>query len=90
MAEGEQEEATQQAEAEEQKAQQEEDQQSEEDEPRAVSSSMVAEVGYDRESEEVNVVFDSGREESYSCSPAQWEGLKEAPSVGKYMHETFL
>ena len=86
--------AAKQAEEEEQKAELEEEQQEEqseaEDETRAVSSSMVAEVGYEREAEEVIVVFVNGHEGSYSCTPDQWTGLLDAPSVGKYFWENFL
>ena len=82
--------AQQQAEEAEAKAEAEEEEQEVEDEPRTVSSSMVAEVGYDREGEEVQVVFVNGHEESYGCTPEQWSELADAPSVGKYMWENFL
>lgn len=78
------------SEEEEQKLESEEEASEAEDEPRAVSSSMVAEVGYDREAEEINVSFVNGHEESYGCSPEQWSDLLAAPSVGKAMWEMFL
>jgi hypothetical protein len=81
--------ANQQAE-EEQATEESEEQQAEEDEQRSVSSSMVAEVGYDREAEEVHVVFNNGHEEGYSCTPETWTELLAASSVGKFMHENFL
>ena len=78
------------SEAAESKEQQLEEEQAEEDEPRAVSSSMVAEVGFDREAEEVKVTFNNGGEASYPCSPEAWSGLLAAPSVGKWMWENVL
>jgi hypothetical protein len=78
----------------EEEAEKEEEQQEEqveaEDEVRSVSSSMVAEVGYEREAEEVVVVFVNGHEDSYPCTPDQWSALLDAPSVGKFFWENFL
>lgn len=60
------------------------------DELRAVPSSMVAEIGYDRETEELEVVFNNGKQDTYPCSPDQWEEVKNAPSVGRWMWANVL
>lgn len=78
------------AEAEEQKQQEEEEQHEEEDEQRDPGSSMIASWGYERESEELVVTFQNGHEESYPCSPAQWEEAKSTSSAGKWMHANML
>jgi hypothetical protein len=77
---------------EEEELKQEEVQEEEEqdDEARPVASTMVAEVGYNREANELEVTFDNGKQESYSCTPEQWEELKNAPSVGKWMWANVL
>jgi hypothetical protein len=75
---------------EEESQEQEEQQQEEEDEPRDPGSSMVASIAYNRDAEELEAVFQNGRSESYSITPAQWEDLKEAPSAGKWMWANVL
>lgn len=57
---------------------------------RAVSSTMVSEIGFDEEQQELEIVFLSGRQERYSATKLMWEDLKSAPSVGKWMHENVL
>lgn len=73
------------AQAEEQERQEEEDNQL-----RPVPSSMVAEVGYDKENEELIVIFNNGHEDTYPITPEQWADLKLAPSVGKWMWANVL
>jgi hypothetical protein len=51
---------------------------------------MLAEWGYNREAEEINVTFNNGRSESYPCTPQPWEDANNASSAGKWMHENVL
>lgn len=54
---------------------------------RAVSSSNVAEVGYDAETSTLGVRFLNGSEyEYYNVPEMDFEGLVNATSVGKYLH----
>ena len=57
---------------------------------RPVASSMVSAWAYNREAGEIEVFFVSGGQESYSCSPDEWEEAKLAVSPGKFVHEHFL
>ena len=55
-----------------------------------VSSSNVAEVGYDEETQEVYVRFLNGSLYVYKGVPKfEYEGLLNAPSVGSYLHRNF-
>jgi len=60
------------------------------DSTRAVSSTMVGSIGFNRESGELLVDFVNGHSESYPISPDQWEEVKQAPSVGQWMHQNVL
>ena len=51
---------------------------------------MIAEWGYNREAEALDVLLNNGHEESYPCSPEQWEDAKNALSPGKWMHANVL
>lgn len=73
-----------------QEQEQENEEEEHDDEPRAVASSMVASIGFNRESGELLVEFVNGRSESYPCDPSQWEEVKTAPSVGQWMHQNIL
>lgn len=74
----------------EQKAQQEAEAQAEEDEQRDPGSSMVASWGFNAEAELLEVTFQNGREETYSCTPEQWAEANSSPSAGKWMHQNML
>ncbi len=78
--------------AEEAEHQQEEAEQEEQeaDEPYDPGSSMVAEWGYDRESETLEVTFQNGHTENYPCTPDLWIQARETDSPGKFMHGNFL
>lgn len=53
-----------------------------------VSSSNVEAIGYDSESETLKVWFLNGSAYQYLSVPfAIFEGLKDAPSVGSYLHQ---
>lgn len=67
-----------------------EEQTEHDDAPRPVASTMVSEIGYNRDNELLEVVFVNGKEEDYACTPDEWESIKEAPSIGKWMHEHVL
>ncbi len=55
-----------------------------------VSSSNVSEIGYDVENETVYVRFLNGSLYIYKGVPvADFEGLKNAPSVGSYLHRNY-
>ena len=55
-----------------------------------VSSSNVDEVGYDEQNQEVHVRFLNGGLYIYKGVPQhEFEGLKNAPSVGSYLHRNF-
>lgn len=57
---------------------------------RAVASSMVASWGYDRAAEQLQVFFTNGKQNTYDCSPTQWEDAKQATSPGRWMHLNVL
>jgi hypothetical protein len=51
-----------------------------------VESSMIQAVGYDPESKELEVLFDSGKTYRYTGVPQEeYEGLLKAESKGRYM-----
>jgi hypothetical protein len=55
-----------------------------------VSSSNVAEVGYDEQAQEVYVRFLNGSLYVYKGVPKfEYEGLLNAPSAGSYLHRNF-
>ncbi len=55
-----------------------------------VSSSNVAEVGYNEETQEVYVRFLNGTLYVYKGVPKfEFEGLLNAPSVGSYLHRNY-
>lgn len=52
-----------------------------------VSSSNILAIGYDADSEVLEVEFTSGAVYSYSSVPiGEYEGLMNADSKGKYLH----
>lgn len=52
-----------------------------------VQSSNIQAVGYDRETEEMKVVFHTGAEYTYADVPEEvFDGLIKAPSVGSYFY----
>lgn len=56
----------------------------------SVSSSNVAEVGYDIQTQDVHIRFLNGSLYIYKGVPQhEFEGLKCAPSVGSYLHWNF-
>jgi hypothetical protein len=53
-----------------------------------VSSSQIAAVGYDANTQELRVAFVKGGLYSYDDVPAEvFENLKQAASVGSYFHD---
>lgn len=55
-----------------------------------VSSSNIASVGYDADSNTVYVAFLNGSTYAYKgVSPQEFENLKTAPSVGSYLNRNF-
>ena len=55
-----------------------------------VSSSNVSEIGYDEKNETVYVRFLNGSLYIYKGVPVTYfEGLKNAPSVGSYLHRNY-
>ena len=80
------------SEQEEREEAEEEESESEENfkEFREVSSSMVAEVAFDSESQTLEVIFTNGKQENYSCDQTTFEALLEAASIGQFMHANFL
>lgn len=55
-----------------------------------VDSSNVAEIGYDCDNQEVYVRFHNNTLYVYRNVPeGEFEGLKNAPSVGSYLHRNF-
>jgi hypothetical protein len=55
-----------------------------------VSSSNVAEIGYDESTQTVYVRFLNGSLYGYKNVPVhEFEGLKNAPSVGSYLHRNY-
>ncbi len=55
-----------------------------------VSSSNVEEVGYDEQNQIVYVKFLNGSLYIYKGVPQyDFEGLRDAPSVGSYLHRNF-
>lgn len=60
------------------------------DEMIAVQSSNIESVGYDENDEEVYVKFLNGSVYVYRGVPLHdFEGLRDAPSVGSYLHRNF-
>ena len=60
------------------------------DEMEAVQSSNIESVGYDENDEEVYVKFLNGSVYVYRGVPLHdFEGLRDAPSVGSYLHRNF-
>lgn len=50
-----------------------------------VASSMISSVGYDPETQELEVTFNQGRSYTYEGVPqAEYDNLVSAQSVGKY------
>lgn len=59
-------------------------------EMKAVSSSNIAELGYDETNQNVYVRFLNGTVYVYKGVPSQeFEGLFNAPSIGSYLHRNF-
>lgn len=55
-----------------------------------VVSSNVASVGYESATQTVFVCFHNGSTYAYRGVPeAEFEGLKNSPSVGSYLHRNF-
>jgi len=55
-----------------------------------VSSSNVAEIGYSVQDQEVYVRFLNNTLYVYKGVPeSEFEGLKNAPSIGSYLHRNF-
>jgi hypothetical protein len=55
-----------------------------------VSSSTVAEVGYENVNQIVYVRFTNGNTYVYKgVSEIEFENLKNAPSIGSYLHRNF-
>lgn len=53
-----------------------------------VSSSNIEAIGYDEESETMRIWFLNGSIYDYSgVGIMEYEGLKNAPSLGSYMHQ---
>ena len=60
------------------------------DEMEAVQSSNIESVGYDEADQEVYVKFLNGSVYVYRGVPVhEYDGLKNAPSVGSYLHINF-
>lgn len=60
------------------------------DEMIAVQSSNIESVGYDENDQEVYVKFLNGSVYMYRGVPLHdFEGLRDAPSVGSYLHRNF-
>lgn len=60
------------------------------DEMIAVESSNIESVGYDEVEQEVYVKFLNGSVYVYRGVPSHdFEGLRDAPSVGSYLHRNF-
>lgn len=56
----------------------------------SVSSSNVAELGYDENSQQLYVRFVSGSLYRYSNVPVyEYEALDNAPSIGSYLNRNF-
>jgi len=56
----------------------------------SVSSSNVAELGYDEENQMVYVCFQNGTAYTYSNVPIQeYEALNNASSIGSYLNRNF-
>ncbi len=56
----------------------------------SVSSSNVAEIGYDSSTQIVYVRFLDGKMYVYKGVPIiEFENLKNAPSIGSYLHRNF-
>jgi hypothetical protein len=56
----------------------------------SVSSSNVAEIGYDSSTQIVYVRFVDGKMYVYKGVPVlEFENLKNAPSIGSYLHRNF-
>ena len=56
----------------------------------AVQSSNIESVGYDETDQEAYVKFLNGSVYVYRGVPLhEYEGLKDAPSVGSYLHRNF-
>ena len=59
-------------------------------EMKQVSSSNVAEIGYEEETEEVYVKFLNNSLYVYKGVPRhEFDGLLHAPSVGSYLHRNY-
>ncbi|MBU4275079.1 KTSC domain-containing protein [Patescibacteria group bacterium] len=55
-----------------------------------VSSSNVTEIGYDESTQTVFVRFLNGNLFIYKSVPIfEFEGLKNAPSIGSYLHRNY-
>jgi hypothetical protein len=52
-----------------------------------VQSSMIAAVGHDSSTNTLTVRFKNGREYQYPCTPAEFQELLSAPSIGKHFNE---
>lgn len=56
-----------------------------------VESSMISAVGYDAASEELEVVFNSGKTYRYTGVPQEvYDGLLAAESKGQYMRASVI
>jgi len=56
----------------------------------SVSSSNVAEIGYDSSTQTVYVRFVDGKMYIYKGVPViEFENLKNSPSIGSYLHRNF-
>lgn len=57
----------------------------------SVESSMIQSVGYDEETEILQVVFNSGKAYQYHGVPkAVYDGLMAADSKGRYMNQAII
>ena len=55
-----------------------------------VSSSNIAEIGYNEENQEVYVRFLNNSLYVYKGVPVfEFEGLRDAPSIGAYLHRNY-
>ena len=56
-----------------------------------IESSMIHAVGYDAETQTLEVVFNSGRIYRYEdVPPEEYEGLMDAESKGRYMRANII
>lgn len=56
------------------------------DEIQTPESSNIGSASYNAESGEMTVRFNSGGSWSYTVPPDVWDGFKNSPSKGEYLH----